>query len=405
MRLMARPAGGWSKVRRLKRVRRADDANLVLAGAQDMSVVLVGRFTPERLRDLGNAVAVAGQAESSAPDAASARHLLGEAAPPSLIAVDGTMPELGALLTWVRGHPRLVGTMVVAVVPAASERAFVDAHLCGADDVVLAADLEGVTRRVRTLVGFDPTLRPVPTLGKAVIGHPGEEQRRLVGRLLRLAGFEVMFAGEESDLEDLGLSPEDPPAVLVLSDRFGEEGGLRAAQAVRQAVGQPDLPCVLLSSTTDTGSSVRVAAMTISERAPADNLLFAVTELLRPTFNQMRASARVLHGALCSHRLPGGLQPALSLTYNLSREGMYLRSLDPPEDKSVLWVELRPPGSEDPVHLRAQVVTARRPGSSPGGSVPPGFALRLTEESCPPPDLLRFQLAYSRLRAQVWRGG
>jgi hypothetical protein len=210
--------------------------------------------------------------------------------------------------------------------------------------------------------------------------------------VLRLAGFDVSFAVSSEELA----ASSSPPAIVVASDAmpgFGE-----AIATLRKHA--PDLPCVLLSTHAE-GTSEDGRTVTIAEYSPPDSLLFSANELLRPKAADMRASARVLHAGLCAFRPAGELHPALGLTYNLSREGMYIRTLDAIDRDTDVWLEMRAPRAERAVHLRGKVMWARRPGSGPGGAVPPGFGVRLVESSCPAMDLAEYQTAYSAMLDQT----
>ncbi len=130
--------------------------------------------------------------------------------------------------------------------------------------------------------------------------------------------------------------------------------------------------------------------------APPDHLLFLANELLRPSVSNSRASTRVLYGVLSSFRTAGSLTPNFGLTYNLSREGLYVRTLDPPQRGTTLWVEMRAPGQREAIHLRGEVVWATGP-HRPGGTAPPGFGLRILEDECPPSDLAVYRQGYRSL--------
>jgi uncharacterized protein (TIGR02266 family) len=134
-----------------------------------------------------------------------------------------------------------------------------------------------------------------------------------------------------------------------------------------------------------------------SDLAPPDHLLFLANELLRPGVKDLRASERVLFGAICAFRPAGAMEPVHGLSYNLSREGLYVRTLDPPSRGTSLWLEMRPPHSRDAVHLRGTVAWSKGL-DRPGGVVPPGFGIRLEQDRCPSADLCAYRDGYDALR-------
>lgn len=360
-----------------------------------MSAAVVGRFTVEQRESIRGALARAGMEAKKAVDGPGARRLLVDPScvPPHLVLVDSAMAELGPLVVWIREQAHLFGVLIVAVVPDGSGGSFADAIALGCDDVVVQGDLGAITRRAATLHTYDPNARPPATQGRALLAHPGDSRRRTLGRVLRLAGFDVAFAQSTEELVAACLA--EPPALLVLSDTM-PDGASKTLSAVRAACGSAALPCVVVASQRGrSGRAPRTAV--VLESAPPDHLLFVVNELLHPGLEEVRQSRRVIWDALCAYRPAGQLEPALGLTYNLSYEGLYVRTLDPPRRGASLWFELRPPHSGAAVHLRGNVVWVRQMDGRPGGITPPGFGVRIDERACPPADLEHYRESYEGL--------
>lgn len=356
-----------------------------------MSALCMGRFTPEQTESVRMALSRAGMSMRTVSDVPAARRALKDPhAATKLMLVDAAIAELEPLLSWIRSEAALAGLIVVAIAPAANEGAYAEAHAMGCDDVVLLGDHGAITRRAAALAGYDPTARPPATAGRAIVAHPALDRRRLIGRTLRLAGFDVLFAESSDELEKL--AAREKPAIVIASDELPTEGTRVAIARARAVSG--DVP-VIIVGTRDHGIE---RAGLISEHAPPDHLLFVANELLRPGVSNLRASPRILHDALCAYRPAGEIQPMLGLTYNLSRGGLYVRTLDPPAAGTSIWFELRPPGERECVHLRGQVMWARTMERGPGGASPAGFGVRIARESCPPEDLARYEAAFDALR-------
>jgi hypothetical protein len=133
-----------------------------------------------------------------------------------------------------------------------------------------------------------------------------------------------------------------------------------------------------------------------SESAPLDNLLFLANEVTRAGFSEMRRSPRMLFSSLATFRNAGDMVPVHGLVYNISKNGLYVRSLDPPPRESPIWLEMRPPKSKEAVHLRATVMWVLRVGSA-ALPAPPGFGVRIEAGQCPPEDLARYELSYDKM--------
>lgn len=360
-----------------------------------MLSLYIGPFTPERREALRLASLRANADPAFFETVDEAQHFLEEGAVPHALFVDGLVSGLELLVGWVRGQASLFGVPVIIFVPVASDSAYTEAHAMGADDALVEGDLGGVTRRLANLEAFDPSARPPTRNGRAFVAHPDDKRRRLIGRILRMSGMDVSFAADGEELAEAADKVDD--ALFVVSAELPPAGphGVIAAH--------PELPMVVLAPERAKAElrrelgGYRVALGSVG--APPDHLLFLANELLRPEVSNVRASTRLLHGAICAFRPAGDLDPVYGLTYNISREGLYVRTLDPPAAGTDLWFEMRPPNRRTAVHLRGKVVWARTLAQA--ASVPPGFGMRIIASACPPGDLAAYHAAYDALRAEV----
>ena len=368
-----------------------------------MMVVVVGNFAPERMEQMRLAVLRAQAEPLFCATVDQARDVLQrpDQPAPRCIFADGATLGLDGFVGFARGEARLFSVPIVVIVPSVDEQAFSEVHAMGADDVVVAGEWDAVTRRAKNLAEFDPALRPPITQGRAVVAHSDMGRRRVLGRILRQAGFDVSFAAEETEIVDVARSG-DPPSLLVAA--LDGRASLGAVQRVRGSLAAA-VPAVVLAPARDLRELGREAdglgaVAVTSELAPPDNLLFLANELMRENIENARASSRVLFGALCAYRPAGEIARSWGLTYNLSREGLYVRTLDAPKAGTEVWLELRPPRSERAVQIAATVVWRRGLASGAGGAAPPGFGARILPESCSVPSLSAYHEGYERLRAE-----
>jgi hypothetical protein len=111
--------------------------------------------------------------------------------------------------------------------------------------------------------------------------------------------------------------------------------------------------------------------------SPPENVLFLTNELRGGAQNQ-RASARILYGTSTAFRDAGRHEDDVGYTYNVSANGLYVRTLSPPQDEDV-WLELCPPRTERRVRLVGRVAWRRRFGWSDSATVPPGFGAQIVD--------------------------
>lgn len=380
-----------------------------------MSVLVVGHYTPEHREAIEGAIGRGGLRTAFAADAAQAHQRLSTpgAPPPRCVFVDGGLADAGDFVRALRSQAALFAVPVFATVNNVADQTFAAAHAYGVDDVVPDRDMGAFTRRAAVLSDFESGHRPPVSQGIALIAHADPVSRQLYGRILRQAGFDTAFASDPAGM--LAVATRTPaPRIVVLSDDLSDDL-LDLIGDARAGARAPFLPHVVVGDETrmptklrTTGHSVdqREAVVALSRLAPPDSLLFVVNELLRREFvrekgQDQRVSVRLLFGTLCSFRAAGEIRSVFGFTYNLSREGLYVKTYDPPPKESELWLELRPPHETIGVHLRGRVMFARKLDPTAAASAPPGFGLRIEGDACPPGDLARYRNAYEQLGAHL----
>jgi CheY-like chemotaxis protein len=341
------------------------------------AVLAVGEIIEHEREPLQRAAA---RAEATISFQPSITHALGRLRSASCVLIDGPN-GVADLVDHIRDDAALFTLPVIVLADSPSPEIWQSAYAQGADDVVLKRDAGAITRRILNaqLRSFE---RPEARLGHAVVASSEDTSRRRIGRTLRNVGFDVGFAANVAEATQHG----EHPAFVVTTEPApaGTDGSVAYVNGV---------PVLFLGSqATLTHVHDRIADATA-------RVLFFADEQARAGFKDRRVSERKLCAALCSFREAGALEPSYGMTHNVSREGLYVRTLDPPKVNTPLWLELTAPGTQNPVHLRAQAVWQRLPGAK-FGVVPPGFGLRIDPERCPASDLAAFVAAYEALRTQ-----
>ena len=291
----------------------------------------------------------------------------------------------GLQISGWRADPRYHATPVIAIADEPVEDRFLQALVAGADDLLLAGDQNGLQRRLAALAERPPIERD--NRGSVVVVDPDVGRRRRLGRPLFRSGLSVDFA---SSLEEIAGRSVD---VAVIHESCGEEGCDDVQHAVRSILKIDHLPVVVVTEASEVHAGRRVErTAAIPANVPADHLLFVVNELLNPGPAELRASPRLLHASLCSFRVAGVPVPRYGVTFNISRGGVFVRTLDAPAIGESVWVEFRPPSSDAAVHLRGTVAWRTL-----GGATPPGFAVQFLAHRCPSDDLAAYRDRYQAL--------
>ena len=167
-----------------------------------MDTLIVGEASPERCDAAMLAAERGGCTATIVANVQEACRELSDSAPQAIF-IDHQQ-NIAAFVAWVRGQAHLFTVPVIVMVPAADETRFHSAHCAGADDAIVNTDLGAITRRLANLTAFDPARRPEVTQGECLIASAHEGRRRVLGRIARQAGFDVLFAMDTNELEARG---------------------------------------------------------------------------------------------------------------------------------------------------------------------------------------------------------
>jgi DNA-binding response OmpR family regulator len=290
-------------------------------------------------------------------------------------------------------HSRLP---IIALSREISDLGFNHAFSWGADDLLPLSGTRPLLTRLRTLPRESGTL-PASTRGTALIAESDKTRRTVLGRVLRNAGYSVMFAVTKEDAAQFAQQEEIALAVLnaELADDYAttivdcRSSGSKANFIV--CANPRDLQAIRATLEGNTGVGV------IDAFAPPENVLFASNDLKGGAVNNRR-SARILYGTTVAFRGAGREKDDFGFTYNISEGGLYVRTLAPPEDDEV-WFEMAPPRSERRVRLVGKIAWRRRFNHNENATVPPGFGLSIIDGA--KADLETWKDAYGTISAAL----
>lgn len=271
----------------------------------------------------------------------------------------------------------LHGVPIVMLSSHPNGAAYQKAYDNGAEDVIVGTDVGALVRRLANLRHYDPRVRPAANRGCALIASEDMADRNVVGRALRKAGFDISFAAGATELLASHDGRPIPDFVVASAALFP------AVEASGLGSGASPVPATVIDAG---GASTTIA------RKRIDQLLFWVDEHVGNRGSNQRKSPRVMSASMCTFRLPTSFEPTYAMTHDLSGEGLYIRTLDPPPSGSEVWLELRD-GAAKLLQLRGEVVWRRAP-SQAGGSAPIGFGVRLLLDATPSRDYARYLRTY-----------
>ncbi len=366
-----------------------------------MRAVIVGEPGPGFDTAIQGILERAGLTPEVVASGAAAREVLAAGLPQHdlrLLLLDAASNDDG-LVVWLRDQARFFALPVIALSPAASEEAFRAGFLSGSDDVIARTELPGLARRANLVAQYDPSELPPVANGRVLVSHPSRDRRALLGRLLRMAGFEVVFSEGVGGADPGAPGPAGPFRFAVVSHRPAD--GLPEAILDSLRSQQAGLPVVVTVSS-ERGKrlwrkSAGLSSVAVTtDASPLHDVLYLANEILNGSIADTRRSPRILQGAFCSFREEGTLTPGYGITYTISGEGLYIRTLDAPPAGSRVWIELRPDDDSRFVHLRGEVAWSRAFGERIGIYSPPGFGVALDPTGSPTSDRRIFAKAFRK---------
>ena len=301
-----------------------------------------------------------------------------------------------ALAVQTRSSARHARLPMIALAREIGDLCFSDAFSWGADDVLPISGTRPLLTRLRTLPREAGAL-PASARGTALVAESDKTRRTVVGRVLRNAGYAVTFAVTKEDAARF--AQQEDIALAVLNAELADDFPLTISSARAAGSKANFIVCAhprdLKTVRAALDGSVGVGV--IDAFAPPENVLFASNELKGGPVNNRR-SARILYGTTVAFRGAGREKDDYGFSYNISADGLYVRTLAPPEDDEV-WVEMAPPRGERRVRLVGKVAWRRRFNHNENATVPPGFGLSIVDGA--KADLETWKSAYSAISAAL----
>ncbi len=194
-----------------------------------------------------------------------------------------------------------------------------------------------------------------------LIAHRLPSVRDRFAAALADARHAYVMAESESGAR-LAVGDASRPISLALIDLGLAADGVAFVKALRQAAGRP-LPVVVFAGTVSTADQVQAlltvnVAGYISEHAATPHILPALAPHLFPDSFNRRASPRVTLGIPISYR--SGQTIASSLTLDISKGGVGIRTMSPLPIGAIVQVKFRLPGSGTDVDASGRVTWSDR---------------------------------------------
>lgn len=293
---------------------------------------------------------------------------------PGCVLFGAGLPRVDRVCERIRMHREWLDVPLIAMASQFVDDAVAKLYARGADDVVPWGAWTGIAARLqympRTSAPIVDAERPL-----AIIADPDRARCDLVARVLAGAGYEIKTA---LDARSLGfyLRQFHPHVVVANAELADPKSAFDAEPELGQrttwAVTAPASDVERLRDAFAAHDRLVVVEQTA---APAD-VLFLSNEIAHKSAQSRREASRRLYGAVVRFRPVGSEDDDTGFTYNVSEDGLYIRTLAP-TIAPVVWVDVRPPASRTTVRLEGRVTWHRAPGSPTVIPAPYGFAVEL----------------------------
>lgn len=286
--------------------------------------------------------------------------------------------DLGKLMISLRLDEALASVPTILYMSTLDAKQLKSAYRQGVDDYLIDGAKEQFTALMATLKNENPWSTGAAPAGRIILAHHDRMERVKLSRVLRRNGFDVFFVSSMEELEN-ALEEEMPRAVVTSSQLPGPSIG-----EIVDAHGGETLPLVLLTSDDPEKrlpASVlnRPKTALLESGSDVSGLTFIINELCAPQRPKgFRKSARLLYGTPVSFVHGDGETAFYGFTYNISIDGVYIRTLTPLPVPSRMDISFKPPFGTRRIIANAQVAWVKLFGQEDGPISPPGMGVQFT---------------------------
>ena len=305
--------------------------------------------------------------------------------------------QIESICTSVRGDPRFDTIALIALVPDTGGQSLGPVFASGADDYLPLGEGGHLEGMLRELAANQQVRKPAFIKGRAILADADRQWRVQGARVLRQAGYDVHFAVDAAEVDRV--IDRDPTIQLVVADVDLPGGALGVLEGLRsRGLGRPVwIACGTAGARAaieDRLSPIESAAFHLRD-SPPENLTFLINATTMTPTRSQRASERLLYSVPVSFRLDGHPGIVWGSTYNVSRGGLYVRTLTPAPFGAQVKLRLHAPAAGRLVELSGRVAWRKEFGAAGGVPGPTGMGVEVTDAGGA--DVTEFRASYDRM--------
>ncbi|MFO0627660.1 MAG: PilZ domain-containing protein [Polyangiales bacterium] len=305
-----------------------------------------------------------------------------------VVIVDASHGQARAMVAAIRRDRALCDLPVFALTHDAQLASLSRVLNWGVDDALAPAPRASL----EALLTLSTQSAPGDAAAVATVAFAREDQRLLRAGVLRAQGHRSLFCASYDELRWCVDDPT-PQFFVVGADLLRGPAGLAAVRALDVA----RRPWVLVAPESEVDAWQSVCddgTVVVSDAAPISDAALRALQVKASAARDVRTTPRLHHVSVVHYTTDAGTTPGLS--FNVARDGLYVRAAAPPPRGASLQLELTPPGSHATVRLEGVVAWSKPFGGRAFASSPPGFGVAIAggDEA----QVLRWHRGYERLR-------
>lgn len=241
-------------------------------------------------------------------------------------------------------------------------------------------------KRLAMAVMAENPWREVPAMsGKLLLADANLERRIAVARSLRISKYDVEFAESAEDLSEKIRGGHGYRMVLSCRNMGGEDVSEILHKACRDAESK-DVPWLVYEESrvlANIDKDDREKLVKVGADPSPETISFNVQNILGSPMKELRKSERLPYFTPVKVTLERIKEEIWGLSTDISENGLYIRTLVPPPNDTIITVSFKPPTGEGMVQMGARVAWRKEYGDASHPSKQPGFGLEFARISEP----------------------
>ena len=215
---------------------------------------------------------------------------------------------------------------------------------------------------------------------RILVAEDSSFYQRLLREMLSAAGYEVHLASDGLACVKMARK-EIPDLSLIVLDVFMPGlDGFGVLKALKEDPATAKIPVLAVTANYREPDALELkrlgATGLLNKNLPLEEILFRINRILYPEKDAIRVNPRVVENILVRYQIDDSLFTGYS--FNISTGGVFIRTVYPPPENTLLEVSFNLPRSGKPVRTAGTVVWRSEYRPDAPMAYPPGIGVKFT---------------------------